>query len=94
MSPDKNFVAELLSWETVMTPAGRAGVCVCVCACRAPLHIQQPAVGAADCGRKQRTLASVVMKPCRPPPDRRTARGGGSAFYIFSDLRGLEKGFF
>lgn len=39
--------------EKVVTPAG---------VCSAPLHIQQPGAGAVDCGRKQRTLQSGLMK--------------------------------
>lgn len=51
------------------------------------MHIQQPAVGAADCGKKQRTLASVVMKLCRPPLPQESERRRLCFLYFFRPKR-------
>lgn len=74
----------------------RASFCVSVCVC---VHVEhrctsssrrsvQPTVA------RSKGLWRVLWWNCVGRRYRRRARGGGSAFYIFSDLRGLEKGFF
>lgn len=96
MSPDENFVAELLSWETVVTPAGRASVfvCLCVCVCTSSTDAH-PAAG----GRCSRLWQEAKDSgECCDETVSAAATGGereeaALLFLFFSEPRGLEKKF-